>query len=291
MSSREPVRVVAAIDGEGDNTGALNYAVAEAVRYGDSLHLAHVWSGERQSEGSAIIRRAEATAHALAPDLRISTELVVGPRAAGILAAARGGRLLVVGRPSQHRAEAMFGGTPAVLAARAGCPIVVVPAAWTAGSEVGRLVVGMKSRTHARELLSHAFKIAQERGASVVVVTAWELYDPTMDLSEAKDHGSEWVAEGVTVLEEVLDEWRTRFPAVPVELHVSHGHAAVVLEKASLDADLLLVARRQRSVRPYGRLGSTSHAVLQASRCPVEVVPAGVFARAPNPAPSGSRPT
>jgi nucleotide-binding universal stress UspA family protein len=282
MSAREAARVVAAVDGERDNAGALAYAVAEAVRHGDSLHLAHVWSGERHGEGSAVIRTAEATARSLAPDLRVSTELVVGPRAAGILAAARGGRLLVVGRSSHHRVDGAFGGTPAVLAARAECPIVVVPAAWIAGADAGRILVGMKSRTHSRELLSHAFEIAHERGASVVVITAWELYDPTMDLSETKDHGSEWVAEGVTVLEELVGEWRARFPTVPVELIVSHGHAAVVLEKASVDADLLLVGRRQRSVPPYGRLGGTSHALLQASRCPVEVVPAGVVAPVPD---------
>jgi nucleotide-binding universal stress UspA family protein len=282
MSSREPARVVAAVDGEPGNTAALTYAVAEAVRHGDSLHLAHVWSGERHGEESAVIRRAEATARSFAPGLRISTELVVGPRAAGILAAGRGGRLLVVGRSSRHRAEGAFGGTPAVLAARAQCPIVVVPGAWIAGPEAGRVLVGMKSRTHARELLSHAFEIAHERGATVVVITAWELYDPTTDSSETKDHGGEWVAEGVKVLEELVGRWRTRFPAVPVELHVTHGHAAVVLEKASRDADLLLVARRQRSVPPYGRIGGTSHALLQTSRCPVEVVPAGVVAPVPD---------
>jgi nucleotide-binding universal stress UspA family protein len=281
MSSREAARVVAAVDGERDNAGALSYAVAEAVRHGDSLHLAHVWSGERHGEGSAVIRRAEATARSLAPELRISTELVVGPRAAGILAAARGGRLLVVGRSSHPRAEGAFGGTPTVLAARAECPIVVVPAAWAAGSDVGRILVGMKSRSHARELLSHAFNIAQERGSSLVVLTAWDLYDPTMDLAEARDRGSEWVAEGVKVLEEQVGEWRTRFPTVPVVLQVIHGHPALVLEKATADADLLVVGRRQRSVPPYGRLGGTSHALLRGSRCPVEVVPAGVVARVP----------
>ena len=145
----------------------------------------------------------------------------------------------------------------------------------------------MKSRTHARELLSHAFEIAQEGGAIVVVVTAWALYDPTMDRSEAQNHDSKWVVEGTEVLEELVAEWRTIFPNVPVELQVIHGRAAPVLEKASVDADLLLVGRRQHSVPPYGRLGGTSHAVLRASRCPVEVVPAGVLAGVQPSAPWG----
>jgi nucleotide-binding universal stress UspA family protein len=156
--------------------------------------------------------------------------------------------------------------------------VVVVPSSWDAGEARGRIVVGLKSRTHARELLSHAFAIAQERGADVLIITAWELYDPTLDREEARDHAAEWEAEGVRVLETLVDEWRQRYPTVPVDLRVVHGRVVAVLEQASADADLLLLAKRQHVVPPYGRLGATAHALLRTSRCPVEVVPAGVVA-------------
>jgi nucleotide-binding universal stress UspA family protein len=185
---------------------------------------------------------------------------------------------LVVGRSPHHRVEAPRGGTPAALASRAECPVVVVPSTWTAGPAPGRIVVAMKSRTHARELLSHAFDIAEDRGGRIVVVTAWELFDPTMDRQEARDHAAEWEAEGTRVLEGLVEEWRRSYPKVPVDLRVTHGRAATVLEHASADADLLLLARHQHFVPPYGRLGSTAHRVLRTSRCPVEVVPANVVA-------------
>ena len=292
MSAPDGRAVVAAIDGRTGGAEALAYAVAEALRGGDSLHLVHVWPGASQHSpvavgalhtgARAILDRSVASARVLAPDLPMTTELVVGPRGAGILTAARVGRLLVVGRSHRARVEAPLGGTPAALATRAECPVVVVPSAWTTPPGPGRVVVGMKARTHARELLSHAFGIARERGAGVVVVTAWELYDPAMDRAEVRDHADEWVAEGVSVLEDLVQEWRGSFPSVPVELQVTHGHAATVLVHASVGADLLIVARHACAVPPYGHLGSTAQTLLRTSRCPVEVVPAGVVADAPN---------
>ena len=302
MRARDSRPVVVAVDGKPGSVGALRYAVDQAVRGDESLHLVHVWPSylpqdlvpagacaELQAEGRAVLDQSMAFVRDIAPALRITTELVVGPRVAGVLAAAQGGRLLVVGRSPHHRVEAPRGGTPAALATRAECPVVVVPSTWTAGPVQGRIVVAMKSRTHARELLSHAFDIARDRDAKVVVVTAWELYDPTMDHEEAKEHAAEWEAGGIRVLEELVAEWRGSYPTVPVDLRVVHGRAASVLEQASADADLLLIARRLHFVPPYGRLGGTAHRVLRTSRCPVEVVPAGVVAEVPALSSAGSR--
>lgn len=294
MSTRESRPVVVGIDGGTGSAGALRYAVDEAVRRGEGLHVVHVWSGSvpegllqwgawagPEAAGRAILDHATETASRLAPGLEISTQLIVGPRSAGILAAARGGRLLVVGRPPRHHPDVPLGLTPAGVAARSDCPTVVVPSSWTADQPRGVIVVGLRSRAHARELLSHAFETAQQRGARIVVVTAWELYDPTMDRAEARFRSAEWEAEGRRVLEDLVGEWRERCPAVPVELRVVHGRAATVLVHAAAEADLLLVARRRHAVPPYGRLGGTAHAVLRSSRTPVEVVPADVVADAP----------
>lgn len=302
MSSRTSGSIVVAVDGRPGSAGALKYAVDEAIRGDHSLHLVHVWPGYArddlvpvvawaalQAEARAVLKQSAALAGDLAPGREITTELVVGPRIAGVLAAARGGRLMVVGRSPHHRVEAPGGGTPSALATRAASPVVVVPSTWSPGPGPGRIVVAMKSRTHARELLSHAFDIARDRDARVEVVTAWELYDPTMDREEARDHAAEWEAEGVRVLDGLVAEWRGAFPTVPVDVRVIHGRAASVLEQASADADLLLIARRQHFVPPYGRLGSTAHRVLRTSRCPVQVVPAGVIAEVPALAWAGSR--
>ena len=264
------------------------------IRGDHSLHVVHVCPGygahdllpvawaALQAEARAVLDRSAALAGDTAPGLEISSELAVGPPVAGVLAAGRGGRLMVVGRSPHHRVEAPGGGTPTALATRAACPVVIAPSTWrTPGPAPGRVVVAMKSRTHARELLSHAFALARDVDATVEVLTAWELYDPTMDREEARDHAAEWEAEGIRVLEDLVSDWRETFPTVPVDLRVIHGRAASVLEQASADVDLLLIARRQHFVPPYGRLGSTAHRVLRTSRCPVQVVPAGVIAEVP----------
>ncbi len=305
MSAPHNGSIVVAVDGKPGSDGALRYAVDQATRGDHSLHLVHVWPGKAppdlvpvvawaalRSEADAVLDRSAARAGEIAPGLDISTELAVGPPVAGVLAAGRGGRLMVVGRSPHHRVEAPGGGTPTALATRAECPVVIVPSTWrTPGPAPGRVVVAMKSRTHARELLSHAFAMARDGDGRVEVVTAWELYDPTMDREEARDHAAEWEAEGVRVLEGLVAEWRETFPTVPVDVRVVHGRAASGLEQASADAQVLLIARRQHFVPPYGRLGSTAHRVLRTSRCPVQVVPAGVVAEVPALAAVGTRAT
>ena len=296
--------VVVAVDGKPGGAEALAYAVDEAVRSDSSLHVVHAWPGylpqdlvpvvawaELRAEAQEVLDRSTASARDLAADLEVTTELVVGPLVEGVLAAARGERLLVVGRSSRHRLEAPRGGTPAALATRAECPVVVVPTTWTARPAPGRIVVAMRSRTHARELLSHAFRIAEQRAARIVVVTAWELYDPTMDRHEARDNAAEWEAEGKRVLEGLVEEWRGSYPRVPVDLRVVHGRAATVLEHASTDADLLLLARRLHVVPPFGRLGGTAHTLRRRRGGPVVVVPAGKVAEVGVWSSSGSRAT
>jgi nucleotide-binding universal stress UspA family protein len=225
MSTRDRRCVVAAVDGRPGGEAALRYAVDEAVRHGDCLHLLHVWPGcpprdlvpvvawsELQAAGRAVLDAASVSALRIAPGLEITTDLIVGPRSAGILTGSRGGRLAVVGRSRRHRVDVPFGGTAAAVAARAECPVVVVPSSWGGGVGTGvgtgRVVVAMKSRRHAAELLSHAFDIAQERAAGIVVITAWELYDPTMDRHEATGREADWEAEGTAVLESLVESWR-----------------------------------------------------------------------------------
>jgi hypothetical protein len=46
------------------------------------------------------------------------------------------------------------------------------------------VVLGVKSPAHAHELLARAFDVAAARGATLVVLHAWKLPDPYLDLVE-----------------------------------------------------------------------------------------------------------
>ena len=70
----------------------------------------------------------------------------------------------------------------------------------------------------------------------------------------------------------LADAWKDKAPDVTIETRAERGRPADVLEKASHDSDLLLVARARTWV-PGHHLGSVARAVLREAACPVEVVP------------------
>ena len=121
-----PVLVgVSQTDRSGD---AVQWAAAQAVVGGRSLLVVHViggpgpawegfggpavdhWDPELGSAGATVIDRAVADARQVAPHLPISTALVPGPVAAGVLREGRRSALIVLGRgdparqpPALHR--------------------------------------------------------------------------------------------------------------------------------------------------------------------------------------------
>lgn len=279
--------VVVAVDGTARSEGALKYAAHHASTNGSHLRIVHVSPDylplasylpylprDVESEGRAILRDAQDLARALQPGLRVVTELLKGSRADGVLRSATGATLLVVGHETRVGAERILtGATTAKVAARAQCPVVVVPAAWEPGAATGRVVLGIKSPSHADELMAEAFEIAAARGAALVLLHAWGLPDPYADAIEQRTHADQWIEEGELMLDRILEEWREGYPDVPVETRVSHGSPADALVAAGDGADLVLLVRRAHDLMP-GHLGGVTRRVLQLSRCPVEILPA-----------------
>jgi nucleotide-binding universal stress UspA family protein len=213
---------------------------------------------------------------ALDPGLPVTTVLDHGARVAGIVAATSDAALLVVGRETRHGLERLLtGATTAGIAARAKCPVVVVARDWrphTDDSKGPRGVVGVRSATHAAEVLESAFAWASDVGGSIELVHVWYLPEPYVDRAQFLDHADEWQARGHAILEEAVSPWHDKYPEVPVQTRVWHGHPASILAHAAEDADLLFV-RRAHERRPFEHLGSTVRALLLASNTPVVVVP------------------
>jgi len=277
--------VLVGVDGLPGSGGALRYAVAEARRRGTTLRLLHVVPSllslgpavsviDLRRIGAELLADAERTARELAPDLEVQTVLTCGERTSGLVKAAEDAQLLVVGRETRHGLERLLSGAAtASVAAHAPCDVVVVPSFWVDESAHGRVVVGVKSGRDTHELLSHAFREAAARGASLRIVTAWHVADPYFDRVEVRTHAAEWQRRGVGLLDQVTAEWRIAYPDVAVETEVDHGPAARVLLGASNDADLLVVSRRRLALPPYGQLGGVGHDLLRLSDVPVQVVP------------------
>jgi nucleotide-binding universal stress UspA family protein len=135
------------------------------------------------------------------------------------------------------------------------------------------VVVGIKSTEGSADLLRTAFRIAADRHARLVVLHAWKLPYGYDEVINTRSDQQEWADRAQRLIERGVASLSHAHADVSVEVRVVHGQAAVVLQSASRDADLLLVARRGHAF-PLGHLGGVGRALLRESLCPVEIVPA-----------------
>jgi nucleotide-binding universal stress UspA family protein len=286
MTNERTGPVVLGVDGGPGSAGALRYAVAEAGRTGAELRLVHVSPSyatmpampsvplEIAAVGEEILETARAEVAKLDPKLRVSTVRRTGSRIRELVDSSRDARVLVLGHETRGRVERFIGGgTTASVAAHARVPVLVIPADWNPETEQGPVVVGLKSRAHAEELLGAAFHRAAALGAPMHVVHAWQLPDQYIDRIEARANGEYWLTRGSELVEEVLAPWREDYPDVPVSVSVVHADPARALVHAARDAGLLVLVRRAPGPVLGSHLGGTGRAVLRAVSCPVEVVP------------------
>jgi nucleotide-binding universal stress UspA family protein len=285
MTSLNTRPVVVGVDGEPGSAGALRYAVVEARRRRAPLRLVHVVPAflslgpaiplaDLHRIGREILDKTSETVRSLDPDLELESVIAHGDRSDGVVRAAEGAQLVVVGRETRRGFDRVLSGTvTAGVAAHAPCDVVVVPSFWVDTPTRGRVVVGVKTRENAHELLAQAFAEASARDAVLVVVTAWQLVDPYFDRVEGRTHAREWDEEGRKVVTEISADWRTAYPDVSMETRIVHGPAARMLRDLSEGADLLVISRRRLAFPPFGRLGAVGHDLLRLSDVPVHVVP------------------
>lgn len=278
--------VLVGVDGSPAGSAAIRYAAHEAQGMGADVELVHLVPNyvpiapmhplapsDLAAAGREVLRDATMEAHELLDPERITASLHVGPRIPTLLGMAEHAPLLVLGSRRRTMVDRLLtSSTLFALAARASCPVVAVPQSWTATSEQHTILVGVKSPEHSRALMRRALQIAAERKAGLVLLHAWELPHEYDDLITARIDEDEWGARARRTIEGSLSGLRDAYSEVPVEIRVVHGQPAHVLQVASEQADLLLLARRQRGF-PLGHLGGTGRALLREGHCPVEVVP------------------
>jgi nucleotide-binding universal stress UspA family protein len=280
--------IVAATDGSEESLRAAEWAAREAALRGAPLRIVsaaallprmiggHAMSGYdtvadtiREHRDQALAATAERAAKA-APGLLIDTDHLDGPPAEAVTASGSGALMLVVGSRGVGGFAAMvLGSVSRYAATRASCPVVVVrEAAESARRQVG-IGIGDLENTAS---LTFAFEEAALRKASLIAVHSWHL--PESDISRAGPTFPEpagYVAETETAkrLEQLLDDWRAKYPDVPVSQDLVHGHPGRALAGLSARADLVVLGRRTAHHGP----GSVMHAVLSHAHGPVVTVP------------------
>lgn len=290
----ETERILVGIDGGEGGRAALRYAAAEVERGGDELWLVHLVPpptvpgvidpyatqatvGTDHAIGAGLLERAAKEAMTLVPADRVTSTLMRGDAADGLVQMAAATRLVVLGGQHRPALERIFTGSVVNrVAGHAPVPAVVVPDLWTSGAGADRVVVAVKDRDDAPGLVARAMSLAADRGAELVILHAWDVPTPYDGVALSRDELAEWEAWIRQTLELTLDRARHHraAPATLVEarIEVRRGQPARVIANASAESDLLVIGRRRHTF-PAGRLGSTGRALLRESRCPVEVLP------------------
>ncbi|KWV31544.1 universal stress protein [Micromonospora rifamycinica] len=257
--------VVVGLGATPTDLGMVRLAAREADTHGRSLALVHAFNWEAALAGPSLagsrdtaeelIARAATAANEVAPAVPVSGEIVEGAPVGVLVRRSETAFLVAIGDGGMTGCgRCVPADAPAVqLAARAGCPVLVVR---PEPPPPGPVLVGVDGSPGSRAALDFAFGCAARRPARVIVVRVVEPGRPDGD----DDPLGALVAEA-----------RRHHPEVAAECHTVHGDPGTVLVEQSRSAQVALVgARGDQPGR--GMLGEVSQTLLYHAPAPVIVV-------------------
>jgi nucleotide-binding universal stress UspA family protein len=285
MSTSRTGRVLVATSGSAASRSAITRAAHEAITRGLLLQLVHVITPtfavgpygatgelELRQAGREVLSSGRRLARDVAPQLEVTTTLLTGSRPDAVVCEAKGAELLVIGAPPHDLMGRLWTGSTVMgIAARAACPVLIVPAQ-ESRTRTRELLVGLKSTRHCDALLATAFAMARQTQSDLRIVHAWRLPSPYEEAIAERLPTPEWEREELRAIEGVLIDLRMAYPDVQVRVALVHGQAARTLIAATRNADLVVISRPSHGGYRH-HLGATARAVIHESSCPVLVVP------------------
>ncbi|MEU8006063.1 universal stress protein [Catellatospora sp. NPDC049111] len=279
--------VVVGVDGSQQAFTAVGLAAHTAARQRRALRIVHAVSrplphlstGTQAPAQDEVLAQddqrilADAAAHAAAaePGLKTVAEVVVGPPAAALLAAARDASLLVLGDRGVGGFTSLLLGSVAVqVSAHSDIPVLV---ARGRAHPAGPVLLGVGDAPEAAAAIEMAFVEAEQRGADLLALRTW--FDPQLEVSHMAPLPYDPTPARDTERQRLvvaLAGSRARHPEVRVREDVCAGRAGQVLVERSHDVQLVVVGARGRGGFTGLLLGSTSQQVLHHADCPVLVV-------------------
>ncbi|MET8426960.1 universal stress protein [Nocardia sp. NPDC004860] len=166
----------------------------------------------------------------------------------------------VRGMSAYHRS--LLGSVSTGVARHAQGPVVVVPGE-TDGLSGRPVVAGVDGSPHSVRALEIAFDEASRRGVPLIAVQAWEV---------SGDSDTRSSDDAIQLLTRMLERNTRDYPGVEVKSVVKEGRPARVLLDAAAGAQLLVVGSHGTRGYPGMALGSTGHALLHGSECPIALV-------------------
>jgi nucleotide-binding universal stress UspA family protein len=281
--------VVVGVDGSEESLRAVEWAAAEAKRHSAPLRIVSAPASVPRvhshstspAEIACALRGIAARAldaaitrsEEVAPGLPLTTELLSGPPALAVAESGADASMLVVGaRGAGGFAAMVLGSVSRYVASRAPGPVVVVREENMAVHR--EIAVGVRDPRDTTKALAFAFEEAALRDADLVAVHTW-YWLPAAPHRPAPDEIDRISAEATSSLDDALEGWREKYPAVRVRHDVIHGHAARVLASYSARTDLVVLGRHGHPDGVGPGIGSIQHAVLDHAHGPVAVIPSG----------------
>ena len=138
-------------------------------------------------------------------------------------------------------------------------------------STAERVVVGVDGSGHSRAALAWGARQAELTGASLTVVTTWEL--PTSyGYVAAWPENVDFEADARAVLEETVETVLGPDSSLEITRRVERGHAALVLVEESRRAAVVVVGCRGHGEFTGMLIGSVSEHLATHAHCPVVIV-------------------
>jgi nucleotide-binding universal stress UspA family protein len=274
--------VVIAVDGSPASRAALDWALERATRVESTLvlttvafqpHAAFTSLEEIQPLYERVLVEAEERARAVHGPAAVTTALRYGVPVAELVTASQRASMLVVGTDKSSKVAGMVYGTlPLRVAARAHCPVVVVPESWT--PREAPVLLGVGDDEPSPETTAFAVREATFRKTSLQLIHVWAsspIYPEPMRQRVTHVHESIRRSHAET-LSAAAAMVRQSAPELAVEEQLVEGARIPHLIEAGEQAQLLVVGRRGGIMRGIV-LGSAAHDVLLNPPCPIAVVP------------------
>jgi nucleotide-binding universal stress UspA family protein len=280
------MEVLVGYDGSKEATEAVRWAALLAGARHDMLRILRAWeypsSAALPIPNPAPLSPPADVEHALRADLGhvarmlptdlvVRTELVRGPGARALLDA--GGRpgvraLVVGGRGHGGFAELLLGSVARACLDHSSVPVVIVPAGFTVGDRVGRVLVGLDGSENAREALAWATETARALDVPITAALAY-----LAEQAELRPNHAALLRSRAT---EDLERWCADHLGSDDgdRMVLLEGDARRVLLHAIDDEEADLVVVGSRGLGPVTRLltGSVASALAHHSPVPVAVI-------------------
>ncbi|MFD9812463.1 universal stress protein [Streptomyces sp. NPDC059080] len=287
--------VIVAVDGSVDSERALRWGREAARLQAAPLHVVHVWpyaTAERAAAGEAggdpVLARLRDEWEGAEGEPGPVFRSIGGLPDSTLPALGAEARMLVLGsRGRGGFASLLLGSNGLAAAGQAACTVVIVPrpdrggGRRADGERLGlggpQITLGVDAEEGQPGAIGFAFAEASRRGARLKVISGYTwplLMPPAFEYLAAYEATQQEYEDALAgQLTKVLDPYRRHHPETEVEVELRGADAAGLLVDASLESDLVVVARHRRRLPLGRRLGSVAHAVLLHALCPIAVVP------------------